>query len=418
MKPALPAATAHAAPGRVPRAAWVLLLFAALGVAGYFAFHALFVKVGRSVEQPYSGPAKHNPFYVLQRYLEERGMRVQMVRAWPQPLTNDTVVLWFSDDAVPLPLRGWLAGGGQLWSFRDPDATTAPHAWQETPWRGEEPLEPEDEGGEGDPDQGESSASDESDAEPVASDGGANAVAGTDDESATAEPNNSATPEAPSQAADAGAAGAADDDEDAWDDGWCDEGCLSAAQFAYGRGCLTLVRQYGLVNDHVSRGETPARIDALLKCGARPRSVLIVTSVGSPWFGQLLLDHAPEALGAFLALLLLVLWRNGKHFGPRPAAVRRERRQLLEHVSAVGTLASRVGLAPLVGAARSQLRKQLLRRVPHAATLAPDALLSAVAEATDVPRSEVQRALFDELGTSSQEALQIARAMQALWRKT
>lgn len=386
----------------VPRAGWLLLLLALLGVAGYFAFHALFVKVGRSVEQPYSGPAKHNPFYVLQRYLEERGLRVRMVRAWPQALESDTLVLWFSDDPVPHALRSWVAQGGQLWSFRDPDDATAPHAWSETPWQGEEPLDPEADEEGADSDEADSQSEAEATDEGVA---------------ANAEP--AATGDASAEAADAGASAATQAaDESLLDDEWCDQGCLAAAQFAYGNGCLTLVRRYGLINERVSLGETPARIDALLKCRARPSSVLLVTSVGSPWFGQLLLDHAPSALFAFAVLMALALWRNGVHFGPRPTPPKRERRQLLEHVGAVGMLAGRVGWVPLLSAARSQLRKQLLRRVPHAASLAPEALVQAVAEATEVPRSEVQRALLDEPGTSSQEAREVARAVQALWRKT
>jgi hypothetical protein len=224
---------------------------------------------------------------------------------------------------------------------------------------------------------------------------------------------------------DAGPASAAETDADETrdqdgdlDEGWCDEGCLDAAQFRYAEGCLTLVTPYALRNEQVHLGETPARIDALLGCPKRPGSVLIVTSLGSPWFGQLLLEHAPYALLAFAALLALSLWRAGKHLGPKQPLRSRERRQMLEHITAVGMLASRVGLVPLLAAARRELRQQLLKRIPYGASLSGDALVSAVAEVTELSPHEVQRALLDEPSGSTQQALAIARAMQALWRKT
>ena len=390
---------------RMPRAGWITLAALLLGVLGYFGFHALFVKVGRSVQGPYSGPARYNPFYVLQRYLEERGITLRTARSWPQPLGPNTLVLWFSHAEVPLDLRSWLAEGGALWTFRDPDARRNPYLWNETPWN--------------------------ADAGPAES-------AGTNDAGASAEPNllesdsdaelGDASPSATEPAAEEAAAeDSAGEDEDADFDEvepeeaattWCAAGCLQAAQFQYGAGCLTLVRRLGLTNELVSLGQTPARIDALLRCPARPTEVLVVTNLGSPWFGTLLRERAPEALWATALLLVLALWRAGKHFGPRAPARRRERRQMLEHVGAVGMLAARVGLGPLLAAGRNQLRKQLLRRVPHGDSLSGAALVSAITAATEVPEREVERALLDELRGGSQELLAIARAMHALWRKT
>lgn len=390
-------------PKRVPRAAWGSAAAALVLVGGYFAFHALFVLVSRTVEMPLSGPAKYDDYYVLRHYLQARGLQVRTVRDWPQPVTDDTAVLWFSGQDVPRELRSWLAAGGRLWSFSDPDAVEAPFEWRATEWFGD--------------------STDATDAGSLADAGVApDACVDCDAYAANAE--------------DAHDAEYADDDEDAGvgegvdgegcedaDDDWhftsCEslpDGCLEAGQFRYGDGCLTLVRAYGLGNDQVRLGKTPARIDALLQCGGRPTRVLIVSSLGSPWFGQLLYTHAPWALLAACVLLLLWLWRAGRHHGPRVAPRPPARRQLLEHIGAVGTLAGRTGTAPLVAAARQELRQQLLVRVPHGQALGDGAFVRAVAEATEVPESTVHCALFEPPDGSPGRSLAIARAIQALWR--
>lgn len=380
---------------RVSLALWPVLGVLLLAIAGYFGFHALFVKVGRSVEQPFSGPARHNEWYVLQRYLEARGLQVRTVRDWPQPLSSRNLVLWFAHDDVPRELRSWLAAGGQMWAFQDPDGTPE-EEWTYTPWPGEEEEEEA-----GSSDAGSSDAQDD-------------AVVGAFTDAGV----EAFEPAMPGEG-DAGAENGAPEDGGApeIDDDWCADGCLQAAQFRYGEGRLTLVYAYALHNERVVLGETPARIDALLSGAERPALVYMVASVGSPWFGQLLYERAPGALLACAALLGLALWRAGTHFGPRHPLRRTERRQILEHIGAVATLASRVGLTPLVAAARHELRQQLLKRIPQGTTLTSAALVEAVVAATDLPEREVQRALLDEPNGLPQDALAIARALQALWRK-
>lgn len=367
---------------------WATLAALLVLTGGYFGFHALFVKVGRSVQQPFAGPASRNPFYVLQRYLEERGLEVRTVHSWPEQITPDTAVFWLSFEPVPKHVRSWLAAGGQLWSLRDPDSSAEPAGWSYSPWPGEE-EEPE----------------------PLESNETVDGDAGTDLQPA-AEP---AQDEEELEDEDA----EQDEDEDEGLAGdWCKDGCLHAAQFRYGRGYLTLVRRFSLLNEAVSAGDTPARLDALLNRAQRPKTVLIITSFASPWFGELLLQHAREALLALAALLTLWLWRAGKHFGPTLPAPARERRQMLEHVSAVGMLAGRVGAAPLLLAARRELRRRLMKRDPHATGLQGAALVAAVAAATDIPSEQVQRALLDDPSGSGRDTLAIARAIQALWRKS
>lgn len=352
-------------------------LVLAVLVGGYFGFHALFVKVSRTVEMPFAGPARYDDYYVLGRYLQERGLHVEATRSWPQPLTEDTALLWFTDDELPREVRSWLASGGRLWSFTDPDSDD--DAWNGliTDW-------------------------DAADAGPT--DGGlvdASVDAGVFDGA--------------DAGADAGQAVAVDDDA-YYDEDCGDDGCLYAAQFEYGAGCFTLIGSYGLSNDQVHRGKTPARIDALLSCPSSPRRVVIVSSANSPWFGSLLIEHAPEALLGAAVCLLLWLWRASRRFGPVLAPRDRARRRMLDHVAAVGRLALRVGPETLIESARRELRQRVLRRVPGGRDLEGAALVAAAVQSSGQPEAEVTRALLEPPSRAPGQLLAIARSIVALWR--
>jgi hypothetical protein len=372
-------------------AVWAALVLAVVA-SGYFGFHALFVKVSRTVEMPFSGPARYDNYYVLGRYLQERGLHVEATRSWPQPLTDDTALLWFTDEELPRDVRSWLASGGRLWSFNDPDS-------EEDAWDGLNTYWDATDGG----------LADEGLADGGVVDGGrVDAGAGS------------------SAVADASVDAGADADEaladyDAYfDEGCGDDGCLYAAQFEYGAGCFTLVGAYGLWNEQVQLGETPARIDALLRCASHvpqpPRRVVIVSSANSPWFGSLLIEHAPEALLGAAACLLVWLWRASRRFGPVLAPRDRARRRVLDHVAAVGRLALRVGPETLIESARRELRQRVLRRVPGGRELEGAALVAAAVQTSGQSEAEVTRALLEPPSRAPSQLLAIARSIVALWR--
>jgi hypothetical protein len=362
---------------------WAALALAVLA-GGYFGFHALFVKVSRTVEMPFAGPARYDEYYVLGRYLQARGLTVEATRSWPQPLTDDTALFWFTSDELPREVRSWLASGGRLWSFSDPDAD--PDA-EDDPWDSLDTAWIADAG-------------------PV----DASVDAGVYDADAGVDASVDAD-----AGADAGPAVAADDDAYA-DEGCGDDGCLYAAQFEYGAGCFTLVGSWGLWNEQVHLGKTPARIDALLRCPTPPRRVVIVSSANSPWFGSLLVEHAPEALLGAAVCLLLWLWRASRRFGPVLAPRDRARRRMLDHVAAVGRLALRVGPETLIEAARRELRQRVLRRVPGGRELEGAALVAAAVQSSGQPEAEVTRALLEPPTRAPGQLLAIARSIVALWR--
>lgn len=377
-------------------AVWAVLLLALLA-GGYFGFHALFVKVSRTVEMPFSGPARYDNYYVLGRYLQERGLDVEATRSWPQPLTDDTALFWFTNDELPGEVRTWLAAGGRLWSFSDPDSNA-------NPW---------------DALLGESDSTDGG-----VPDGGATEAGVTEADAGTSSVADASVDAGVDTNVDAGAdAGEANDvdavDYDAtFDDDCGDDGCLDAEQFEYGAGCFTLVGAWGLWNEQVHVGKTPARIDALLRCPSQPRRVVIVSSADSPWFGSLLVEHAPEALLAALVGLLLWLWRASRRFGPLLSPRSRVRRRMLDHVSAVGRLALRAGPETLIASARRELRHRVLRRVPGGRELEGAALVAAAVQTSGQTEAEVTRALLEPPSHAPDQLLAIARSIVALWRNS
>lgn len=383
---------------RISPNAWMALAAAVLVGGGYFAFHHFFVRVSTTVESPFTGRAASNPYYVLQRYLDERGIPSRVVRRWPQPLEEGVAVFWFSStDAVPSELRRWLGEGGQLWAFKDPDSEFG-WDWEPTPWF--------DVAG---PDGGVHDA------------GVDDAGAGSDGDDALVDALlDEAEEDVDLRSPDAGIAIAVVDHE-LWRSRYCgdaSDSCLSAAQFAYGNGCLTLVTSADIVNDRVHREPTPGRLDSLLRCPTRPTSVLIVSPLDSPWFGQLLVTHAPAPLLACAVLMLLWLWRSTGHLGRELPPRNLARRHMMEHIEAVGTLAGRTDPAPLIEGARRALRRHLTARIPGCAELEGDQLVEAVASATRCEPADVRCALTEPAAGGPQQTLAIARAVQALWRKT
>jgi hypothetical protein len=101
-------------------------------------------------------------------------------------------------------------------------------------------------------------------------------------------------------------------------------------------------------------------------------------------------EHAPEALGACLALLALWLWRTAPRFGPVAPDAPLARRRLLDHLRASGRYYWAKGLrAALVIATRDAALRRLARSQPDFA---------------DAPQSEKVSRLASLMGISHEEA--------------
>jgi hypothetical protein len=105
-------------------------------------------------------------------------------------------------------------------------------------------------------------------------------------------------------------------------------------------------------------------------------------------------EHAPEALGACLALLLLWLWRIAPRFGPVAPDAPPARRRLLDHLRASGRYYWAKGLrAALVVATRDAALRRLARSQPDFADAPPAEKISRLASLTGISEEEARRFL-------------------------
>ena len=105
-------------------------------------------------------------------------------------------------------------------------------------------------------------------------------------------------------------------------------------------------------------------------------------------------EHAPEALGAALGLLLLWLWRIAPRFGPVAPDATPARRRLLDHLRASGRYYWAKGLrGELVIAARDAALRRLARAQPDFAVAPQSEKVSRLASLTGISHEEASRFL-------------------------
>ncbi len=130
------------------------------------------------------------------------------------------------------------------------------------------------------------------------------------------------------------------------------------------------------------------------KEGSTPPQVLLLSRLQMPTLFGWIAENARAAVFAALLLLLLWLWRIVPRFGslqPEPAPSRRE---LREHLAAVGRYLWRSGqLAALLPAAREHFRHRLGQRRPGIAARPPAAQASQLAALSGLPAARIAAAL-------------------------
>ena len=105
-------------------------------------------------------------------------------------------------------------------------------------------------------------------------------------------------------------------------------------------------------------------------------------------------EHAPAAVAAGAALLLLWLWRIAPRFGPVAPDAPPARRRLLDHLRASGRYYWELDLRErLVVAARDAALRRVQRALPEFAGLRPEERAERLAALTAVPVGDAQRLL-------------------------
>ena len=148
----------------------------------------------------------------------------------------------------------------------------------------------------------------------------------------------------------------------------------------------------------------------------RSRPLTLVTRLVTTKLGQWLLASAWTALISALALVALWLWAVVPRFGPPRPENAGGRRELGEHLAAIGRYVWRLGgLDHWLETAREAVRSRLALRHPAILALAPPAQAAALAELTQRPISLIAAALHQP-ARSPQSFTQAMRTLRSLER--
>ncbi|EXI67456.1 MAG: hypothetical protein AW08_02012 [Candidatus Accumulibacter adjunctus] len=184
----------------------------------------------------------------------------------------------------------------------------------------------------------------------------------------------------------------------AWSAGDGGQEGVQMLQFRIGEGRLTVASELDqqLGNRRIGELDHAEFYWTLIggNAGSPPPQVLLLSRLQMPTLFEWLAENARAAAFAALLVLLLWLWRIVPRFGslqPEPAPARRE---LREHLAAVGRYLWRCGqLAALLPAAREHFRQRLGQRRPAIAARTPAAQVSQLAALSALPAARIAAAL-------------------------
>lgn len=168
--------------------------------------------------------------------------------------------------------------------------------------------------------------------------------------------------------------------------------------FRHGVGHVTMVPSFSrLFNNHnIGRHDHAEFLWTLVETYQpdRARPVTLVSRLSIPSLWEWLADSAWTALISAAALIVLWLWRVVPRFGPVRPEPEPARREIGEHLRAVGRYVWRQGgLEHWLEAARESFRKRLALRHPALLALPPAEQAAALAEMTRRPVTHIAAAL-------------------------
>lgn len=174
--------------------------------------------------------------------------------------------------------------------------------------------------------------------------------------------------------------------------------------FQHGAGHVTMIQgmSWLLDNRHIGQLDHAELLWTLMEIYQpdRSRPVTLMARLSVPTLWEWLAESAWTAVFAAVALLALWLWAVVPRFGitrPEPEAARRE---LGEHLAAIGRYIWRVGgLDHWLGVARESFRTRLALRHPAILGLPPADQVTALAELTKRPASLIAAALHQPAGS-------------------
>lgn len=184
------------------------------------------------------------------------------------------------------------------------------------------------------------------------------------------------------------------------------EGGAQYLHFTQGKGHVTVVAglaaQFG--NRSIGKEDHAEIIWTLVQTYQphRAGAIYLMTQLKIPTLWQWLAKYARHALFSGLALLLLWLWRIVPRFGPLVPEPEPERRQLREHLTAIGRYVWRAGgRQHWLTVGRASFHAQLSLRHPALASLPPTEQAAALAHLTRRPLKLITQALYGSAETVS-----------------
>ena len=186
--------------------------------------------------------------------------------------------------------------------------------------------------------------------------------------------------------------------------------------FAYGQGSVTVVAHLDMLvsNDRISDYDHAELVSTLLQRYQPKGAVVLLSRLGIPSLGEWLLAQAPLVLTSVALLLIVWLWNVVPRFGavvPEPSP---DRRELHEHLLAVGRFVrKRGGGQAWLTIVRSVVEGALVRRHPSYRPGGDN--LVTVAAHTGIPAADLMQAFTGD-GTRADRLVITMRALQRVER--
>jgi hypothetical protein len=179
----------------------------------------------------------------------------------------------------------------------------------------------------------------------------------------------------------------------------------SLIHYRHGKGNITLIPGLDRIvaNDSVGDLDHAEFFWTLLQRYQPGGPVTLMTRLPVPDLFDWLVQNAWTALLATALLIALWLWRIIPRFGPMRADAPRSRRELREHLNAIGRFVwRREGFARWLEVARASFRERLALRHPAIAALPYPDQAAALAKLTSRPRQAILSALAGSANNASE----------------
>lgn len=187
-------------------------------------------------------------------------------------------------------------------------------------------------------------------------------------------------------------------------------------QYAMGDGYVTILSDNSFLFNHQIGDEEHALALALLVGVNHDDTVWLVHDVTMPSLLELAWEHAPQALIALLAALVLWLWSLGKRLGPQLPPAHTARRDIGEHLAATAHYLWRLDRGQaLLQANRARIEQAWLTKHYLLRAMSQQERCEWIAARTGLSPAVVERALYTGQGAESDfiemsSYLQILRA--------